>query len=326
MNGPANNPRVAVAPLSSRLQSQRRPRLARPAARWPREATAARQPPRRRSRTSAKEVAPIIRAKCASCHRLGGIAPFAFRTEADVATPGGAHRRRGRRRPDAAVATRHSVAALRRAGRANAERPAATRPLLRWAQAQLVNPGAPRKRTPVGAPPALPAAGTRPASGFSRLTPATPYLPVSRNKATDDYRCFLLDPGLTEDSFVTSTRIEPGRRVARPPRDPLQGRAARASPTPSGSTARRPDRAGRASAARASARPAASGATGFLDSAGWISAWAPGSRGDRQADGTGVLLTKGSRVVMQVHYNLLNGIKTDLSRGRCSRPCRRRRA
>jgi hypothetical protein len=28
---------------------------------------------------------------------------------------------------------------------------------------------------------------------------------------TDDYRCFLLDPKRTSDSFVTSARIEPGQ-------------------------------------------------------------------------------------------------------------------
>ena len=32
-----------------------------------------------------REVAPIVRETCAGCHRDGGIAPFAFRTERDLA-------------------------------------------------------------------------------------------------------------------------------------------------------------------------------------------------------------------------------------------------
>ena len=34
----------------------------------------------------ARDVAPIVRETCAGCHRDGGIAPFAFRTERDLAS------------------------------------------------------------------------------------------------------------------------------------------------------------------------------------------------------------------------------------------------
>ena len=39
--------------------------------------------------------------------------------------------------------------------------------------------------------------------------PAT-YMPKAPNGGTDDYRCFLLDPKLTRDSFVTGYDVEPG--------------------------------------------------------------------------------------------------------------------
>jgi len=50
-----------------------------------------------------------------------------------------------------------------------------------------------------------------------------------------------------------------------------------------------------------------------LNDASWIAAWAPGWGGGRLPDGTGVPLAAGSRIVMQVHYNLLNGHAPDRS-------------
>jgi len=51
-----------------------------------------------------------------------------------------------------------------------------------------------------------------------------------------------------------------------------------------------------------------------LDNANWVAAWAPGWGGDRLPEGTGVPLSAGSQIVMQVHYNLLNGRAADRSR------------
>ena len=63
-----------------------------------------------------------------------------------------------------------------------------------------------------------------------------------------------------------------------------------------------------------SAPGGAAGAARSLDNAPWIAAWAPGWGGDRLPEGLGVALPAGSRVVMQVHYNLLNGRRPDRSR------------
>src|SRR4026208_679136 len=62
--------------------------------------------------------------------------------------------------------------------------------------------------------------------------------------------------------------------------------------------------------------PAGDGA-GIADSlndANWVAAWAPGWGGNRLHDGTGVPLPAGGKIVMQVHYNLLNGRAPDRSR------------
>jgi hypothetical protein len=48
-----------------------------------------------------------------------------------------------------------------------------------------------------------------------------------------------------------------------------------------------------------------------LSDAGWISAWAPGSEAVRYPAGIGAKLAAGSRIVMQVHYNLIHGSAPD---------------
>ena len=50
-----------------------------------------------------------------------------------------------------------------------------------------------------------------------------------------------------------------------------------------------------------------------LDNADWLGAWAPGGGEQVMADDVGVPVEKGSRVVMQVHYNLLAGSRPDIS-------------
>ena len=50
-----------------------------------------------------------------------------------------------------------------------------------------------------------------------------------------------------------------------------------------------------------------------LDDAPWLGAWAPGGGETVHQDGYGVRLDQGSRIVMQVHYNLLAGTDEDVS-------------
>jgi hypothetical protein len=261
----------------------------------------------------AREVAPIVRETCTGCHRLGGIAPFAFRTEADLASRAAAivAAVEGRRMPPWPP----GAASPRYVGQAQRTLDDADRStLLRWAKAQLVRPGAPRSRTPVGAPPKrtlAPRAGER----VLDLRMPRPYRPSASGGATDDYRCFLLDPGLTEDAFVTSAQIEPGS--SRVVHHVILYRILPGSVA----DAQRIDRESKGQGWTCfggtgvpQARPAGSSPTSFLDDAGWISAWAPGSGGDRLPAGIGIELPRGSRIVMQVHYNLLNGKRPDRSR------------
>ena len=149
-------------------------------------------------------------------------------------------------------------------------------------------------------------------SGEQRLTVEmpTPYKPSAPTGiGTDDYRCFLLDPGLDEDAFITGTDVQPGNpevvhhvilfRV--PPRSVAEAEHLDDTTNGEGWTC--------------------FGNSGIqdnrrIDDAPWIGAWAPGGDESVLADGLGIPLKKGSRIVMQVHYNLLAGRGQDVSAAR----------
>ena len=259
----------------------------------------------------ARDVAPIVRETCAGCHRDGGIAPFAFRTERDLASRAAVlvAALESRRMPPWPPSARspHYVGQARRTLDAK-ER--AT--LVAWARSQLVRPGGARRGTPVGAPPP---ASSPLRAGESRLELAMPasYRPAAANGGTDDYRCFLLDPKLTANRLVTAARIAPG--TASIVHHVILYRIGRDSVAEAVAL----DKGARGAGWTCFGGPGvASTGTGnpggALNDAGWIAAWAPGWGGDRMRDGTGIPLPAGSRIVMQVHYNLVNGSRRDRSR------------
>ncbi len=134
-----------------------------------------------------------------------------------------------------------------------------------------------------------------------------PYEPSApTGVGTDDYRCFLLDPRLEHDAYLTGTNVLPGNpdlvhhvilfRV--PPDQVARAESMDAATTGQGWTC--------------------FGGTGLdpvesLDDAPWLGAWAPGGAETVNQAGYGVRLDKGSRIVMQVHYNLLAGTDEDVS-------------
>ncbi|CUR61630.1 conserved exported hypothetical protein [metagenome] len=132
-------------------------------------------------------------------------------------------------------------------------------------------------------------------------TPSAPY-----GTGTDDYRCFLLDPELQKDTWLTGTQVLPGNPevvhhviLFRVP--PEQVEAAEAK-----------------DAAEDGEGWTCFGGTGLdpfqnVDDAAWIGAWAPGGKESVVKPGYGMRMAKGSRIVMQVHYNLLAGVAPDTS-------------
>ncbi len=157
-------------------------------------------------------------------------------------------------------------------------------------------------RTTASAPEIPLRAGER----FDRLRLPEPYTPAAPTSGgTDDYRCFLLDPGLDEDVLVSGVDIRPGN-----PAVVHHVIVSKVEP---------------ALVERARALDAAAPGPGWtcfggsgvgaadLDAADWVAAWAPGGGERVMADDIGIPLTAGSRLVVQVHYNLLAGNGPDRS-------------
>ena len=153
---------------------------------------------------------------------------------------------------------------------------------------------------------ATPAAPLRGGERFITLSMPQPYTPVAPNGGTDEYRCFLVDPGLTKEAFLTGSRFLPQNadivhhaiffRV-----DPAQV-----------AEARRSTRRARARAGPVSATPASRTTP-------------PGSRTGRRAPmrpcwrrTSAIPMHPGSRLVMQVHYNLLGTAGQAAPTGRAS--------
>jgi hypothetical protein len=150
----------------------------------------------------------------------------------------------------------------------------------------------------------------RPGERFRTVRMPRAYEPAAPTYGTDDYRCFLLDPGLAQDGFVTGIDVVPGAAdlvhhviLFRVPPD-LVG------------TARRIDRSDDGQGWTCFGGSGLEGADASLDSAPWLGAWAPGGGERLMAPDIGIPLDRGSRIVMQVHYNLLDGTGEDRSAAR----------
>ncbi|MGZ4609291.1 MAG: monooxygenase [Actinomycetes bacterium] len=149
---------------------------------------------------------------------------------------------------------------------------------------------------------------SRPLRAGERFTtiglPGGPYTPAAPSGGKDDYRCFLVDPHLTRDAFITGAEVLPGQ-----PQVVHHAILFRVAPGQV-AAARRHDAAtpGKGwTCFGGSGVPSGIGSAaggGALDSAPWLAAWAPGGGESVFGAHTGVRLAAGSQIVLQVHYNL----------------------
>ncbi|MSZ02249.1 MAG: monooxygenase [Actinobacteria bacterium] len=123
------------------------------------------------------------------------------------------------------------------------------------------------------------------------------HLPAAPNNGTDDYRCFLLDPKVSEDSIIRTIQFIPQKKNyvhhaivfrvtdADLPQAITEDKNGTGWPCFGGT-----------------------GLGGMLStfvSSPWLSSWAPGRGKDISPAGYGTPFKKGERFVLQVHYNLL---------------------
>ena len=254
-----------------------------------------------------KDVAPILDAKCTTCHHLGGIAPFSLTTAAaakDHAAgivqltkaglmppwmPG----------PDSAPIVGRDLRRLT---------PAEQSTLAAWvaAGAPLGNP------SDLHAKPSLGAGLTGPGTTIS-VEPPKPYTPHAAGGAIDDYHCFVLNPHLKHDVYVTGALIKPQRTgivhhvILYEASGPLATAADQMNAAHGGKGW---------TCFGGPGLPLDLGSPGAVDRLGqppWIAAWVPGHTTNALPKGTGVLLHAGARIVMQVHYNLIEAAGPDRS-------------
>jgi len=242
-------------------------------------------PPASSGPTWHKDVQPIIEDHCQGCHVSGGIAPFALTTYEEAS----AHAaeivfltQAGLMPPwppdDSCRPIQHS--------RALAAADLAT--LAAWQDAGK----------PLGnlADARAPLAPVEPPVPDLRLAMAQRYLPDQT--VSDDYRCFIVDPGLEEDRFVTGFAVYPGNHAV-----VHHVLVYAAEP---------------ADLAAVMALDGADGRPGYtcyggpgVDDGSPIGGWAPGVAPIRFAAGTGIKVAAGSRMILQLHYNTTNAPGAD---------------
>jgi Copper type II ascorbate-dependent monooxygenase, C-terminal domain len=254
-----------------------------------------------------RDVAPILDAKCASCHRLGGIAPFALTTAGDAkAHAAGIVRmtKAGLMPPwmpgdDSAAIIGRDVRRLTAAELST---------LARWTAggAPMGNPADRHSKPSAGA-------GLSGPGRTITLMPPRAYVPHAAGGGIDDYHCFLLDPKLKEDAFVTAALIRPQRTGV--VHHVILYEAAGAQTA--AATELNVAHGGQGwSCFGGPNLPIDVNAPGAFDRLGqppWIAAWVPGHTTNALPRGTGVLLHKGAKIVMQVHYNLIEASGPDRS-------------
>jgi mono/diheme cytochrome c family protein len=253
------------------------------------------------------DVAPIFAGKCAGCHSIGGIAPFSLTSARSAAAHASAILAMTRSGamppwmpgPDSPAYLGESTRILS----------AAEKDLIaRWVRggARIATGGA-----------IVPTRERSHAPGRDlTLLPAKPYLPKAALGGMDDYHCFLLDPHLARNMFVTRAVVQPQQAgivhhvilFEAAGEDARLARRLNADSKGNGWTC-----FGGPGLSETNPSPDAL-ASDRLGAPQWIGAWVPGHTTNDTPAGTGVLLHAGAAVVMQVHYNLMHPAKPDRSR------------
>ncbi|HEY1101373.1 MAG TPA: hypothetical protein VGF99_20715 [Myxococcota bacterium] len=243
-----------------------------------------------------KDIAPLLQRECMSCHQQGGIGPFPLTTYDEVVA--------NKELISFSVSTRRMPPnILDNSGDCQTfpdarwldDNEIAT--IVGWADGDAVEGTPPA--TPIAPQPLVGLTG----AGIVEVAMAEPYTPAgSAREPNDDYRCFILD-GDVPEGWLTGYEIVPGQpqevhhmllfAMLTDGADAEVQRLDDADPLP--------------------------GYTCFGDSgvdqdeSNLLAVWAPGRDAVTYPEGTGLAVSPGRKLVMQIHYNLLAGAVADLT-------------
>lgn len=236
-----------------------------------------------------EDIAPIVQAKCVQCHSEGNIAPFSLETYEEAQLSAGAMKiaTESRRMPPWGPDS---------SGDCNQYRDDMSLSELQIGLiANWASTGAPMG-DPANAPPP-PAAAEELDSVSMSVGLSGEYTP--NKELFDDYRCFVIDPGLSADKFLTAYAVRPGA--------PSEVHHVVVWALDSA--------ADDDTAAKLDADEPGLGYTCFggpgTTTARTLLGWAPGGGVTRYPEGSGLRMTAGRKLVMQVHYNLTAGAAPD---------------
>ncbi|MDC3961949.1 monooxygenase [Polyangium jinanense] len=227
-----------------------------------------------------EHIKPVLDAKCNNCHTQGGIAPFSLETYADAAPLRGLIKQTTEER------TMPPWPAAKGCNDYLGDRSLTDDQITllgTWADGGGIEGDPAKEGAPIDPGPGNP---------LSRVD-RTLEMPVeyTPTKAPDDYRCFVVDWPDAETSYVAGFRANPGN--ARVVHHVI---AYLVEP---------------AQVAELEALDAAEDGPGYTCYGGanvkasWLGSWAPGSLGADTAEGTGIRVDPGSKIVLQIHYNTL---------------------
>lgn len=235
-----------------------------------------------------RDIAPLVQQKCAGCHVEGGIAPFPLQSYEEVFAMRGA--------VEAAVKSRIMPPWMAAQGctdyshdRSLTDEQIAL--ISRWVQ----------EGGSEGEPTDAPALTAPVQDGLSRVDLELP-IPVAYTptQSPDEYRCFLIDWPEQAVRYVSGFKGNPGRAsivhhiiaFLAPPGEVATYQALDDAEPGPGYTC-------------------FGGPGGNARNATWIGSWVPGNNGTNYPAGTGIRVAPGSKVVLQIHYNLNSAVSAE---------------
>ncbi len=248
--------------------------------------------------TYAKEVAPILRAKCEGCHRPGEVAPFSLQNYQQASAWASDIKRYTQNHQMPPWKPEHGYGDLRDESRINLN-DSERLTLAKWADANA----------PLGDVRQLPA----PRKFISGWQLGTPDLVIQPDKeyhlaadGDDVYRHFVVKTNFTEDRYLSAVEVRPGNRAV------VHHVICYVDSNP--------DSDGKYATEKLEAKEhdgqpgySAFGGPGFVPT-GIMGGWAPGNDAQLLPDGIGIFVPKGSRLSLEVHYHKDGKPETDLTK------------